>query len=70
MARKSMREFIAEHRELLGANISAAIYRYDDHGGRGVIPHPAPKYNDRERRFWILNDGGLYRWARSEGVQI
>lgn len=30
-----------------------------------------PKYkNDNERRLWILNDEGLYRWARSEGVKI
>ena len=29
----------------------------------------APK-NDNERRLWILNDEGLYRWARSEGVKI
>jgi len=26
--------------------------------------------NDRERELWILNDEGLYRWARSEGVPI
>ena len=24
--------------------------------------------NDRERRLWILNDEGLYLWAKSEGV--
>jgi hypothetical protein len=26
--------------------------------------------NDRDRRAWINNDEGLYRWARSEGVRI
>lgn len=26
--------------------------------------------NDKERRLWILNDEGLYNWARSEGVRI
>jgi len=25
---------------------------------------------DKERRLWILNDEGLYNWARSEGVKI
>ena len=25
--------------------------------------------NDAERRNWILNDEGLYMWARSEGVR-
>ena len=29
----------------------------------------APKNND-ERRLWILNDEGLYNWARAEGVKI
>ena len=27
-------------------------------------------HNDDERRMWILNDEGLYNWARSEGVKI
>jgi hypothetical protein len=27
-------------------------------------------HNDEERRLWILNDEGLYNWARSEGVQV
>lgn len=26
--------------------------------------------NNEERRLWILNDEGLYNWARSEGVRI
>jgi hypothetical protein len=28
------------------------------------------KLNDAERRLWILNDEGLYMWARGEGVRI
>ncbi|MBU1235040.1 MAG: hypothetical protein KKC77_19305 [Proteobacteria bacterium] len=28
------------------------------------------RLNDTERRLWILNDEGLYNWARSEGVRI
>ena len=27
-------------------------------------------HNDEERRQWVLNDEGLYQWARSEGVKI
>ena len=30
----------------------------------------SPYKNDHERRLWILNDEGLYNWARSEGVRI
>ena len=26
--------------------------------------------NDQERKNWILNDEGLYNWAKSEGVNI
>ena len=29
-----------------------------------------PHANDNERRLWVLNDEGLYRWAQSEGVKI
>lgn len=32
--------------------------------------HDAPKLNRSEIRLWILNDEGLYNWARSEGVRI
>ena len=28
-----------------------------------------PNKNDEERRLWILNDEGLYNWARSKGVK-
>ncbi len=31
---------------------------------------PSFPRNDEERRLWILNDEGLYLWARSEGVKI
>ena len=40
--------------------IDAAIKR--------VVPECQLSYN--ERRLWILNDEGLYNWARSEGVRI
>jgi hypothetical protein len=38
----------------------------------GTDHHHAPDkaLNNEERRLWILNDEGLYRWARSEGVRI
>lgn len=28
------------------------------------------RHNDEERRQWVLNDEGLYSWARSEGVRV
>ncbi len=31
---------------------------------------PGVRLNYEERRLWILNDEGLYNWARSEGVKI
>jgi len=30
----------------------------------------SPYKNDEERRLWILNDIGLYGWAKSEGVKL
>lgn len=33
--------------------------------------HPLEgRLNNDDRRQWILNDEGLYNWARSEGVKI
>ena len=65
-----MREFIKRHREELDQAINAALFRYDGNGGRGVVPDPAPRRNDSERENWVLNDEGLYSWARSEGVRV
>lgn len=54
----SMQQFIREHR----LEIDTAI--------RSALKDPAYKLNDNERRMWILNDEGLYRYARSCGVKI
>lgn len=56
---KSLQQFIKEHREELDTAIANAL-------GHPKNPYP----NDTERRLWILNDEGLYNWARSEGVRI
>ena len=50
-------EFIREHRQELDECIKRAC------------PNNA-RFNDDERRLWILNDEGLYNWAKSEGVRI
>lgn len=66
----TMQTFIREHRAELDAAIRSVIYRHDGNGGRGRVPENPPTINDAERRQWILNDEGLYRWARQEGVRI
>ena len=57
--RKSLREFIRENREELDRCIARAL---------GESENPRP--NDEERRQWVLNDEGLYQWARMEGVRM
>jgi len=52
----SLREFIKQNK----TEIDACIRR--------VVPDC--KLNNEERRLWILNDEGLYLWARREGVRI
>ncbi len=32
--------------------------------------HDKGSLNNEERRLWILNDEGLYMWAKSQGVNI
>jgi len=31
---------------------------------------PMFRINDEERRQWILNDEGLYSWAKESGVKV
>jgi hypothetical protein len=52
----TMREFIKKNRTELDQCIHNVV--------------PGYKLNDEERRQWILNDEGLYNWARNEGVRI
>lgn len=53
----TLREFIRQNRDELDSAIHAAL------GSR-------VKLNNDDREEWILNDEGLYRWARSEGVNV
>lgn len=55
----TLAQFIKENRAELDKCIAGAI-------GRETNPYP----NDSERRLWVLNDEGLYNWAKSEGVRI
>ena len=32
--------------------------------------HTSDPLTDKDLREWILNDEGLYRWARAEGCRI
>ena len=52
----SMREFIKQNR----VELDECIHR--------VVP--GYSLNDADRREWIMNDEGLYSWARSEGVRL
>jgi hypothetical protein len=54
--RKSLTAFISEHKEELDTCIKRVC--------------PNTSLNNEERRLWILNDEGLYNWAKSEGVRI
>jgi len=58
MMRKPLAQFIKEHRAELDALIARAL-KMDEN----------PRKTDAERRLWVLNDEGLYRWARKEGVR-
>lgn len=54
----TLRQFLKENR------------RYIDVAIRSALNNPDYRLNDEERRLWVLNDEGLYQWARSEGVRI
>lgn len=52
----TLKQFIKENRQELDKCIQRAC--------------PGAARNDEERRLWVLNDEGLYNWARSEGVRV
>jgi len=52
----TLKQFIKENREEIDRAIQSAV--------------PGAPKNDHERRLWVLNDYGLYSWAKSEGVPI
>lgn len=57
MPRKSLMQWIRDNR----TEIDAAIKR--------ACPNTR-QLNDEDRRQWVLNDEGLYNWARSERVTL
>ena len=54
--KQSLSSWIKQNRE----SIDAAI--------RNVVPNA--RIDDAERRMWVLNDEGLYNWAKSDGVNV
>lgn len=77
----TMRQFLSEHRGEIDEAIthardfvprtascfchrSGTDHRHTDSDGQ------AARVTDTERREWVLNDEGLYQWARWEGVSI
>lgn len=57
MRKKSLRRWIRDNR----AEIDAAIKR---------VARNVRKLNDDDREEWVMNDEGLYNWAKSEGVNV
>lgn len=53
----TLKQFIKDNR----AEIDGAIQR---------VVGPEFRRNDNERRLWVMNDEGLYRWARRSGCRI
>ena len=52
----SLTEFIKRNRALIDEAILSVV--------------PNNKLNDTERRLWVLNDEGLYLWAKSQRVRV
>ena len=57
----TLRQFIKDNRQQLDECIARAL---------GCEVNELNHRNDGERRLWVLNDEGLYHWAKSEGVNI
>jgi hypothetical protein len=73
----TLRDFIKENRAEIDAAITRAVSHVPRQAGCDCSKQGTDHYHtnkvridNAERRAWILNDEGLYRWARSEGVRI
>lgn len=51
----TLKQFVREYRIAIDAVIHRQV--------------PSLRLNDAERRLWVLNDEGLYLWARTCGVR-
>ncbi len=74
----TLRDFIKTNREEIDKAIARAL-RFTPKqascqcplsGARDHECGPWPNLDDHDRRQWILNDEGLYNWARREGVRL
>lgn len=52
----TLRDFIKQNKDEIDTYIKSVV--------------PENKLNDKERQLWIMNDEGLYNWAKAEGVRI
>jgi hypothetical protein len=73
----TMREFIRRNRKEIDAAINRVLNFVPrtascncPKSGTDHIHGDCARIDDEERRRWILNDYGLYSWARGEGVRI
>lgn len=60
---KSLSVFVKQNR----SEIDEAIRQYCLSRGSSTV---GGSLNDQDREKWVLNEEGLYLWARSEGVDI
>lgn len=61
----SIKQFIKTNRRDIDCHIVGVLTGQTPDNDTNVVG-----FNDEERRLWVLNDEGLYNWARSEGVEI
>ncbi len=50
------RQFLKDNREEIDQIIRSTV--------------PEAQINDEERWMWVMNDEGLYLWAKREGVRV
>lgn len=63
----SMRDFITENKTELDIAIYRALNDWEQGTANSIS---GMRLNNEDREQWILNDEGLYNWARSSGVRI
>ena len=65
----SVHRFIRENRAKIDARINETLSLSPGIRGRN-FGIKTPKFNDNDRHVWLLNNEGLYLWAKAQGIKV
>jgi len=65
----SVHRFIRENRAKIDAKINETLSPSVRETNRN-FGIKVPRFNDNDRHVWLLNNEGLYLWAKAQGIKV